>query len=116
MVLVIVVGVLWIGAAAAWSYVQRQYYVGEDDGVVVIHHGLDASLPGFDLSEVVVVTTLRVDQLAEFDHDLVREGIPVDDLAEARDRVEELGAKRDRPPPRPAAERRWPPHRAARRP
>ena len=94
MVLVIVAGVLWIGAAAAWSYVQRQYYVGEEDGMVVIHHGLDASLPGFDLSEVVVVTTLRVDELAEFDRNQVREGIPVDDLSEARDRVEELGAKR----------------------
>ncbi|MDO9456880.1 PP2C family serine/threonine-protein phosphatase [Nocardioides sp.] len=94
MALVIVVGILWIGAAAAWSYVQRQYYVGEADGVVVIHHGIDASLPGLDLSEVVVVTTLRVDELEEFDQDMVREGIPVDDLAEARDRVEELSAKR----------------------
>lgn len=94
MVLVIVVGLLWIGAAAAWSYVQSQYYVGERDGVVVINHGLDASLPGVDLSEVVVVTTLQVDDLEEFDREQVREGIPVDDLSEARDRVEELASKR----------------------
>ncbi len=94
MALVIVAGVLWIGAAAAWSYVQRQYYLGEEGGVVVIHRGVDASLPGFDLSEVVVSTTLEVDDLEEFDRDMVREGIPVDGLAEARDRVEELSAKR----------------------
>ncbi|WP_246142763.1 PP2C family protein-serine/threonine phosphatase [Nocardioides rubriscoriae] len=94
MAAVIVVGLLWIGAAAAWSWVQRQYYVGEQDGVVVIHRGVDASLPGLDLSEVVVVTTLRVDDLEEFDRDMVRDGIPVDDLSEARDRVEELSAKR----------------------
>ena len=94
MVLVMVVGVLWIAAAAAWSYVQRQYYVGEQDGVVVIHRGLDASLLGFDLSEVVVVTTLSTEDLEQFDRDTVGAGIPVDDLAEARDRVEELGAKR----------------------
>jgi protein phosphatase len=90
----IVVGLLWIGAATAWSWVQRQYFVGEEDGVVVIHRGLDASLPGLELSEVVVVTTLKVDDLEEFDQEMVRDGIPVDDLAEARDRIEELGAKR----------------------
>ncbi len=99
MVIAIIAGVVWIGAAAAWSYVQRQYYVGEEGGVVVIHHGVDASLPGLDLSEVVVVTTLEVDDLEEFDQDMVREGIPVDDLAQARDRVEELGAKRMTDPP-----------------
>ncbi|WP_246060829.1 PP2C family protein-serine/threonine phosphatase [Nocardioides dongxiaopingii] len=94
MLLVIVVGLLWIGAAAAWSYVQQQYYIGEEDGVVVIHHGLNASLPGLELSDVVVVTTLAVDDLEEFDRESVRDGIPVDDLAEARERVEELAAKR----------------------
>jgi serine/threonine protein phosphatase PrpC len=92
--LVIVLGLLWIAAAAAWSYVQRQYYVGEDEGVVVINHGVDASLPGLSLSEVVVVTTLELDDLEEFDREMVREGIPVDDLAEGRERVEELAAKR----------------------
>ena len=85
---------LWIGAAAAWSYVQQQYYIGEEDGVVVIHHGLNASLPGIELSDVVVVTTLAVDDLEEFDRRSVRDGIPVDDLTEARERVEELAAKR----------------------
>ncbi len=94
MVLTIVLGLLWILAAAAWSYVQDQYYIGEDDGVVVVHHGLDASLPGLDLSEVVLVTTLDVADLEEFDRDMVRDGIPVDDLTEARERVDELAAKR----------------------
>ncbi|MEO9322381.1 protein phosphatase 2C domain-containing protein [Nocardioides sp. C4-1] len=94
MVLVIVLGLAWIGVAAAWSYVQRQYYIGERDGVVVINHGVDASLPGLTLSEVVVETTLRVDDLEEFDADMVRDGIPVDDLADARDQVEQLAAKR----------------------
>ena len=60
----------------------------------MIHHGVDASLPGLDLSEVVLVTTLQVDDLEEFDREMVREGIPVDDLTEARDRVAELSSKR----------------------
>ena len=94
MVLVVVVGLVWVAAAAAWSYVQRQYYVGEQDGVVVINNGLNTSVPGLDLSDVVVETTLQVDDLEEFDRELVRDGIPVDDLSEARETVEELASKR----------------------
>ena len=94
---VIVLGLLWIGAAAAWSYVQRQYYVGEENGVVVIHHGVDASLPGLPLSEVVVVTTLQLDQLEEFDREMVSDGIPVDDLVAARELVDEIGTRRMAP-------------------
>ena len=48
--LAVVVGVLWLIGAGAWSWSQDQYYVGEDDGTVVIYRGLDASLPGIDLS------------------------------------------------------------------
>ena len=48
--LAVVVGVLWLIGAGAWSWSQDQYYVGEDDGTVVIYRGLDTSLPGIDLS------------------------------------------------------------------
>lgn len=94
MALVIVAGVVWIGAAAAWSWVQRQYYIGEQDGTVVVYHGVDASLPGIDLNEVVVVSTVSIDDLEPFDADRVREHIPVDDLAQARDAIEEIAAAR----------------------
>ena len=47
----VVVGLIWAGLAVAWSWTQKQYYVGEQDGKVVIYRGLDASLPGLDLSE-----------------------------------------------------------------
>jgi len=95
--LAIVVGLLWIAAAGAWSYVQRQYYVGQRDGVVVIYQGVDASLPGLDLSEVVVVTDLLVEDLEQYDMDLVGEGIPADDLSDAQTKVEDLAAKRMSP-------------------
>ena len=49
--LAVVVGVVWVIGAAAWSWSQDQYYVGEQDGTVVIYRGLDASLPGVDLSQ-----------------------------------------------------------------
>ena len=46
----IIVGLVWVGLAAAWSWSQQQYYVGEEDGVVVIFRGVNASLPGVSLS------------------------------------------------------------------
>ena len=93
-VLAIVVGLVWIAATVAWSWVQRQYYVGEQDGTVVIFRGVDASLPGFDLSEPVVVTDLDLDQLSDVDRGLVEDSIEVDDLADARDKVAEIEANR----------------------
>lgn len=93
-VLAIVVGVVWVASTVAWSWVQRQYYVGEQDGQVVIFRGLDASLPGLDLSDPVVVTDVSLDQLADVDRTAVEESIEVDDLADARDKVDELAAKR----------------------
>ncbi len=94
MAAIVVVGLLWIAAAAGWSFVQRQYYIGEEDGVVVIYRGVDASLPGLDLSEVVVVTTLRLDELAENERGIVLDHMGADSLADARQQVEELAARR----------------------
>ncbi|WP_370250259.1 PP2C family serine/threonine-protein phosphatase [Nocardioides sp.] len=88
--LVVVAGLVWAGLAATWVYVQQQYYVGEEDGVVVIYRGLDASLPGFPLSEVVVRSDISLDELSEFDMETVTDGIPADSLADAQRTVEGL--------------------------
>jgi len=97
LVLAVVVGVVWIGATAAWSWAQTQYFVGEQDNRVVIFRGIDASLPGFDLSEPVVVTDVMLDQLSDFDRGQVEATIEVDDLADGRDKVEEIAANRVAP-------------------
>lgn len=91
--LLVVVGVLWIIAAVAWSWSQDQYYVGEDDGAVVIYRGLDASLPGLELSHSYERTNVELDRLSDFDAGKVREGIGVASLDDARDTVESLAAK-----------------------
>lgn len=99
LVLLVVAGIVWIAATAAWSWTQTQYYVGEQDGRVVIFRGVDASLPGFELSEPVVVSDLMLDQLADFDRRQVEDTIDVDDLADGRDKVEEIAANRVAPEP-----------------
>jgi protein phosphatase len=87
LVVAVVVGLVWIGVAAAWSWSQRQYYVGEQDGVVVIFRGLSADVPGLDLSEPYETSNVQVDLLPEGMAEDIREGIPADDLEDAHAKV-----------------------------
>jgi protein phosphatase len=93
LVLVVLVGLLWVAAAAAWSWSQDQYFVGEQDGTVVIYRGVDASLPGITLSHPYETTNVTLDRLSEFEADNVREGIDATSLDDARETVESLAAK-----------------------
>ncbi len=90
LVVSIVVGLVWVAAAGAWAWTQRQYYVGEQDGTVVIFRGVDASLPGVTLSRVYETSDVLVDDLPTFDANRVRNAIQVDDLAAAEAAVREL--------------------------
>ncbi len=89
----VLVGVLWVIAAVAWAWSQDQYYVGEQDGTVVIYRGLDASLPGLDLSKPYETTNVELDRLSDFEAQKVREGIDASSLADAHTTVENLAEK-----------------------
>ena len=89
----VVVGVVWVIAAAAWAWSQDQYFVGEQDGSVVIFRGLDASLPGLDLSEPFETTNVDLERLSDFEAQNVREGIDASSLADAHKTVESLAEK-----------------------
>ena len=91
--LLIVVGVVWMIAAAAWSWSQAQYYVGEQDGTVVIYRGVNTSLPGLDLSEPFATTNVELDRLPAFVAEGVRDGIAADDFADAESIVDNLAAE-----------------------
>lgn len=90
LVVAIVGGVLWAGAAAAYSWSQRQFYVGEQDGTVVIFRGLNADVPGLNLSDPYQLTDVSTDRLSDFDSRKVSEGIEVTDLDAARAAVQNL--------------------------
>lgn len=91
--LAVVVGVLWVIAAVAWSWSQDQYFVAEQGGTVVIYRGIDASLPGIDLSKPYETTNVDLDRLSDFEAQNVREGIDASSLADARETVASLAAK-----------------------
>jgi PPM family protein phosphatase len=91
--LAVVAGVVWMLAAAAWSWSQDQFYVGEQDGTVVIYRGIDASLPGVDLSQPYETTNVELDRLSKFEAQNVSEGIDADSLDDAHATVKSLAAK-----------------------
>ena len=90
--LVAVLGVVWIAGAAAYSWSQQQYYVGDHDGTVTIFRGLNADLPGVSLSKPYETTNVSLDRLSPYDASTVREGIDADSLADAEDAVRRLAA------------------------
>ncbi len=90
-----VVGLAWIGIAAAWSWSQSQFYVAEHDGSVTIFRGINADLPGISLSSPYETTDVRLDLLSDYDAGLVREGIESDTLGEAQRTVDELAASQN---------------------
>jgi serine/threonine protein phosphatase PrpC len=90
----VLLGLLWVAGAWAWTWSQSQYFVGERDGAVTIYRGLNADLPGLDLSSPYESTDVEVDELPGFEADKVRDGIEVGTLEDARDTVRELAARR----------------------
>ena len=99
--LAVVVGVVWIAGAAAWSWSQSQYYVASDDGRVAIFRGVDASLPGLELSRVHSRSEVEVASLCQIDRDRVADGISASDLDAAEALVQqfaELAAEQETQP------------------
>jgi PPM family protein phosphatase len=90
LVILVALGLLWVAGAAAWSWSQQQYFVGEHDGQVTIFRGVQADLPGVELSSPYELTGIAIEDLSEYDRGLVEEGIGTADLDSARRTVNNL--------------------------
>lgn len=97
----ILVALLAGGAATGWGYVQSQYYVADHDGGVAIYRGVSGSVAGIELSRVHSEPGLRIDELAEFEQDRVRDGIDAASLSDAEAIVSRLMDARPQPTPSP---------------
>jgi protein phosphatase len=83
-------GLAWMAGAAAWSWSQHQYYVGEQDGVVTIFRGVQADVPGIELSHAYETTNIRVDQLDDYSARSVEQGLGAGSLYDAERTVQHL--------------------------
>lgn len=97
-------GVLVAGAGAgAYSWTQGQYYVAADGDRVAIYRGIDADLPGLDLSELHETSEITIASLPDYHAAQVRDGISADDLEDARKIVATIGElARPCPTPEPS--------------
>ncbi|QNE19921.1 serine/threonine-protein phosphatase [Kribbella qitaiheensis] len=89
-VLVVVLALIGGGGWFAYSWTQKQYYVGTDGDYVAIFKGVDQEFPGLTLSNVYERQTLQVDKLPTYSREQVEGSIQADDLAGARTIVNEL--------------------------
>ncbi|GAB4001536.1 Stp1/IreP family PP2C-type Ser/Thr phosphatase [Nocardioides ultimimeridianus] len=85
MLLLIALGLLWMAGAAAYSWSQKQYYIGEHDGHVTIFRGIK-DIPG--ISSVYLESDLVVDDLVN--PKAVKDGITADDPQKAQQIVDDL--------------------------
>jgi protein phosphatase len=86
-ILVLLVVVVIGGGFAAWSYTQRQYYVGEDAGQVVIFRGVNVKLAGLSMYSVYKRTGIPVDQVTTDDRTQISSTITASSLTDASDIV-----------------------------
>jgi PPM family protein phosphatase len=85
-ILVVLVLVIVGGGFAAWTYTQRQYYVGEDAGQVAIFRGVNQKLAGISMSSVYRRTGIPITQVTTDDKQQVIGTIPASSLSDA-DRI-----------------------------
>lgn len=95
--LAVLLGIVWVGLAAAWSWSQQQFYVGVSEDRVTIFRGLNAEIPGIDISHPYEVTDVDVANLSEIDAEQVTDGIEASDLDDARATVDNYAARQDVP-------------------
>ncbi|QIK74896.1 PP2C family protein-serine/threonine phosphatase [Nocardioides piscis] len=93
----VVLGLLWIAGALAWSWSQRQFFVAAEDNKVTIFRGLNAQIPGIDLSSPYEISDVDLDNLSDIDAEAVSDGIEASDLEEARETVANYAALQEPP-------------------
>ena len=81
------------GLFLAYEYTQTRYFVGVNDGVVVIYQGIKEELGPLKFSSLFEVTDISVDSLTDFQREALERSISVDGPDEARQIISQLGGE-----------------------
>jgi PPM family protein phosphatase len=82
-ILVVLVLVVVGGGFAAWTYTQRQYYVGESSGQVAIFRGINQKVAGISMSSVYKRTGIPIGQVTTDDRQQIAATITASSLTDA---------------------------------
>jgi protein phosphatase len=81
------------GVSLAIDYTQTRYFVGIDDGYVVIYKGIKEELGPFKFSSVYQVTNVSVDSLSDFQREALERSISAESAEEAERIISQLGGE-----------------------
>ena len=88
---VLLVAIAIYGLFLAYEYTQTRYFVGTNDGVVVIYKGIKEDLGPFRFSTVYEVSSISVDSLTDFQREALERSIATENLEDARRVLDQLG-------------------------
>jgi protein phosphatase len=88
---VLLVAIAIYGLFLAYEYTQTRFFVGTNDGVVVIYKGIREDLGPFRFSTVYEVSNISVDSLTDFQREALERSIATENLEEARRVLDQLG-------------------------
>jgi protein phosphatase len=89
---IVVLALLMVAAYGATRYaLSNSWFVGvNDEGHITIYRGIPDEIAGMSLKEEHDTSDVELESLPDFRRDEVRQGIPVDSLAEAQETVTNL--------------------------
>ena len=87
----LLIAVASYGLFLAYEYTQTRYFVGVDNGSVVIFKGIKEELGPFRFSSVYEITDVSVDSLTDFQREALERSITAETLTEAERIVSQLG-------------------------
>jgi protein phosphatase len=79
------------GLFLAYEYTQTRFFVGVNDGVVVIYKGIKEELGPFKFSSVYEVSNITLDSLTDFQREALERSITAETIEEARRVLDQLG-------------------------
>jgi PPM family protein phosphatase len=87
----LIVAAATYGLFLAYEYTQTRYFVGTNDGVVVIYKGIKEELGPFKFSTVYEVSNITLDSLTDFQREALERSIGTENLGDARRVLDQLG-------------------------
>jgi protein phosphatase len=87
----LIVAAATYGLFLAYEYTQTRFFVGVNDGVVVIYKGIKEELGPFKFSSVYEVSSITLESLNDFQREALERSIATDSLEEARRVLDQLG-------------------------
>jgi protein phosphatase len=87
-VIVVILAVVVAGTSLLYNWSQSQYYVGPvqtgDDAQIAIFQGIPEGAGGLDLSHIVTIIDVRLNELPSYQREQVRKNIPAKNFGEAQ--------------------------------